>query len=350
MMMQNILIAIRLDFGPEFGLGHLTRCITLADYLTKKNVKVIFISKTFIPNAKKWIDKYEIFFLDHSINNICDEWTQELDAQLTLKILSQFQKVDWVIVDNYELDSSWEKLLGTTYKVAAIEDLRNRKHAAAIIISESPTEFPAHLISDTKNTRLLIGPQFSIIAKKPVKRLSCDIKPKCITVLITYGASDLTNESLKALKAAVNWQNITSTKFNIKVALIIGPHYSNSTLIQNECFKAGVKVYKAPKDIQDLLRRSDLVLTTGGNTMVEALNYCCLTIVTTTEENQIPLVNHLKEKEVIFDMGLHDTVTSDKLFSCLTYISGDVYNLVNRVIDNNPFDGQGCERIYGELF
>ena len=62
--MQNRLIAIRLDFGPKFGLGHLTRCIILADFFKKKNIRVIFISKFFVRNAQKWIGKYEIFFLN----------------------------------------------------------------------------------------------------------------------------------------------------------------------------------------------------------------------------------------------------------------------------------------------
>jgi UDP-2,4-diacetamido-2,4,6-trideoxy-beta-L-altropyranose hydrolase len=348
--MQNRLIAIRLDFGPKFGLGHLTRCIILADFLKKKNIRVIFISKFFVRNAQKWIGKYEIFFLNDLYDENFEKWTQKLDAQLTLKALSQFQKVDWVIVDNYELDLCWEQTVAIKYKVAAIEDLRNRKHAASVIISESPTEFSSKLISNFENTRLLAGPKFSIIAKKPVKRNINHTKLDYMQVLITYGASDLTNESIKALQLVVDWKKSIALKLKIKVALVIGPHYSNPKGLQSECNKAGVQVYKSPADIKQILKRSDVVLTTGGNTMVEALNYCCITIVTKTEKNQIPLVEHLNKKGLIFDMGFYDEVSNNAMIGHLTYASENMYRFSDYLLKNNPFDGCGCARIYNELF
>ena len=63
--MQSKVIAIRLDFGPKSGLGHLTRNIILADFLRKKNIRVIFISKHFIHNVQQWVGEYEVIFLNN---------------------------------------------------------------------------------------------------------------------------------------------------------------------------------------------------------------------------------------------------------------------------------------------
>lgn len=350
MISPNNCIIIRLDFGPQIGMGHLTRCVALADYFSGKGVRTVFISKAIVPNSETWISGYELFALDEFVDIKPSIWTQELDAELTLKIISKFNKVDWVILDSYSIGLRWERIVRSNYKLAVFEDFRDRYHSTDVLISESPQEFDPHLIDNFSKTELLVGPQFSILAQKPIRHSSLIWSSTKIKILITYGASDPTGESLKVINAVIKWRNGLPSPFTMEVEMIIGPHFANSAEIKSVCDKARVTVHQAPASIQDLLKSSHIVLTSGGNTMLEALNHCCLTIVTSTDENQNSLAEYLQLKGLILYLGKHDQVADQTLIQNISNMRENAGYFRNKILSDSPFDGKGIERIYEALF
>ena len=70
-------------------------------------------------------------------------------------------------------------------------------------------------------------------------------------------------------------------------------------------------VHKALPSLEPLMREADLVLTAGGNSMVEALALRKPCIVTVTGDNQALVVGELDAEGVIRSLGVHATVTPD---------------------------------------
>ena len=344
------IVAIRLDFGQDVGLGHLTRCLALAEHFHSRNKKTVFITRKRYSKAEVWLGKQDIVFLENLIEPLNANWTQKLDALLTIRALEQFEKVDWVIVDSYELDACWEDVLSKSYNVAAIEDLRHREHSAAFIISESPSEFSGHLLLGKTKPNLLLGPKFSMVAKKTRTKNKLGNKPNSVEVLITYGGSDLTNESLKALEATESWKRALPETYNVNISLIIGPHYKEAQELRTKCYELGVKFHDAPNGLDEFLEVADVVLTAGGNTMVEAMGYSCIAIVTKTEINQVSLVEHLNQQNLIYDLGFNHEVTVQKIIHSLQDIKENLPVLKDRISCQNPFDGKGCARIFNQLY
>src|SRR5690606_9084919 len=95
-------ILVRLDAGDQFGLGHLSRCITLCKAF---DAKALFLIRTdnrdlvrkFFNNNTKGFD-FEILYLK-----------LKKDINYEIHIISQhFESNDILIIDHYEADEQYQ--------------------------------------------------------------------------------------------------------------------------------------------------------------------------------------------------------------------------------------------------
>ena len=131
-MLESMRIVIRVDSSIEMGIGHVMRCLTLAEALKENNAQVEFICREHEGNLIDFIQVkgFKVYPLpiresfseipqstslkSKSILNYA-HWlggSQQQDADLCKVILKKINP-DWVIVDHYALDETWQiKLQG----------------------------------------------------------------------------------------------------------------------------------------------------------------------------------------------------------------------------------------------
>ena len=84
----------------------------------------------------------------------------------------------------------------------AIDDFRNRTHCADILVSDGSVPFEPTLNGRAGSAHELVGPQFALVdpefAFSEALPSSADNKKG---LLVSYGGSDLTDETSKALEA-----------------------------------------------------------------------------------------------------------------------------------------------------
>ena len=112
-------LLIRTDASNIIGVGHLMRCITLANEAHKKGWCICFVLRDPDDCVTNLIREagHEVRIL--TTTNVQqtikakrlshDDWLpvyQEVDASETLEIISDF-KPDWIVVDHYALDATW---------------------------------------------------------------------------------------------------------------------------------------------------------------------------------------------------------------------------------------------------
>ena len=97
------------------------------------------------------------------------------------------------------------------------------------------------------------------------------------------------------------------------------------------------------------MRQADLVLTAGGNTMVEALALRKPCLVTMTSGNQSLMVDTLRTQGVIRCLGCHSAVGCDDISRSLTHALRDLDPFAADVIAKAPFDHLGAHRIATEI-
>ncbi|MDQ1329878.1 MAG: hypothetical protein QG578_140, partial [Thermodesulfobacteriota bacterium] len=143
---------IRTDSSVNMGIGHVMRCLTLADELKKNGCNVTFISNSMLDAVKNLMHGkgYALCFLG-SVNKIHEnplpQITDEIntkentdeDARQTNDIISFMRnKVDMLIVDHYGLDHKWEsQMRSLVSSIIVIDDTADRKHDCDALLDQN---------------------------------------------------------------------------------------------------------------------------------------------------------------------------------------------------------------------
>ena len=292
-------IIIRVDSSAQIGSGHLMRCLTLAEQRRQDvDNEIYFISRDLENNLSdlitrrgfslKLLQRHEI---DLSLKGYAAWLTvpQEVDAEETIKILKTLGTVDELIIDSYAIDINWEKLIRPyVKKIFVIDDLANRKHDCDILLDQNFHEDielakERYLKLVPENCELRIGLKYTLLrqefydAKKNLRHRDGSIK----NILVFYGGSDLTNETMKALRALVklNLKNVT-------VNVVVGGSNSQREMIEKFCSQHDFNFYCQVNNMAELMNAADLSLGAGGSTTLERFFLGLPSIVTAIAENQ----------------------------------------------------------------
>ena len=157
-------IFFRVDASYTIGGGHLKRCITLANELYEKKQNSIFICQDLLGlDISLLKNSNHKFFLIPRTKKFSE------DAFNTIKILYKTSnKEDILIVDNYNLDCNWEKLLMPYVdKLIVIDDLANKKHHCNILINQvhgtSESDYKNYINNSCK---LFLGSKYMLLRKE----------------------------------------------------------------------------------------------------------------------------------------------------------------------------------------
>src|SRR5207244_13232198 len=111
--------------------------------------------------------------------------------------------VRWVVVDSYRLGYRWErKVRDAGHRICVIDDYRDRRHHADLLLSDSETQFDAALNELADSARTLIGRQYALLdSAYEFSGVAANMVTGSKRILVSYGGVDPTGETLKALDA-----------------------------------------------------------------------------------------------------------------------------------------------------
>ncbi len=344
--MRQIGIIFRVDAGRIEGLGHLQRCIALATYLKNQGCNVWFICRARVATTNQRLKDFPVFYLENikKIDGLsCGE---EWDARATLHTIeNQAITPSLIVVDHYALGAKWEsKLRAAGYGIVVIDDFRTRHHQADLITSDSIAPFDLSLNGGLTDAIFLNGPLYTLLS--PDYALA-DLREitKVNRILITYGGADPTGETLKAINAIGSLISQGRLSKNINVDVVIGPLNELDAPLSKAAEEFGLTIYYSPLKLTTLMLAADLILTSGGNSMVEALALLKPCIVTVTAENQWQMVSELKALGVINLIGESHGVSVSILAEAVveTVQSVEIWGM--KISEIRPFDCFGAQRI-----
>jgi UDP-2,4-diacetamido-2,4,6-trideoxy-beta-L-altropyranose hydrolase len=348
-------VVFRADAGPAIGTGHLRRCLTLANEFRKQGCELRFVCEhRFGRDLENLLAPHGIVWL-HDLGSNADGRDEELwDAQATLSLIGDRPSTgDWVVVDNYRLGNRWERMVREAgYRIAAIDDFRTRMHHADLLVSDSEAPFDPALNELEISPRILLGRRFAIVDPEyEFSPASATSAAGAKTLLVSYGGSDPTGETLKSVNAIRALKNDGELgKLVGRVDIVLGVlNQDSSAIIRAVEGIQDMTLHSAVSTLAPLMRQADLVLTAGGNTMVEALALRKPCLVTMTSGNQSLMVDALHVQGVIRCLGGHSAVGCDDIFQSLTHVLRDLESFAADVIAKAPFDHLGAHRVATEI-
>jgi UDP-2,4-diacetamido-2,4,6-trideoxy-beta-L-altropyranose hydrolase len=298
-------VVFRTDASLQIGTGHVMRCLTLADALAAKGAQCEFICREHPGHLIAHIrgKGYTVHSLpmgsEADANLAHSKWlgaTQAQDAQACVPIVARLQP-DWLVVDHYALDASWESVLAPQCRqVLVIDDLADRPHTCKLLLDQNfgrtAGDYRPLVPNDCTllcgSSYALLRPEFVALRPYSLQRRA---QPQLKQLLITMGGVDKDNITSQVLIALHN----CPLPHDCEITVVMGATapWLDKVQQQAQTMAWPTTVRVGVTNMAQLMADSDLAIGAAGATSWER---CCLglpTIILVLAENQLSVAQSL---------------------------------------------------------
>jgi len=312
----------RVDSSLVMGSGHVMRCLTFADTLRQQDKNVSFICRELPGDMCKYIEDkgYQVYRLPYRerLSDIELEentaWSGEIwenDALQTRQILQSvvIMPVQWLIIDHYGLDIKWEQLMRSYVKeIMVIDDIADRKHDCDLLIDQNlyldmQVRYE-NLIP--KHCKTLLGPQYALLRQEfyDVKQKAKVRDGSIKRILVFFGGSDPTNETMKAIHAIALLNNS-----DITIDVVVGKINPHIEEIRQYCHNfSSINFHCQVNNMAELMVNADLAIGAGGSTTWERCYLGLPAITIILAENQKETTEAVAQRGAIINLGWYSGV------------------------------------------
>ena len=282
--------AFRVDASPQIGIGHVMRCLTLADALRDRGAHCVFLSRG---HPSPYTDRltragHEVHALSPPPQSpeaaasglrhaawLGTDW--RTDAEEVRNILASIEP-DWLVVDHYALDEGWERLVRPQCRrIAVIDDLADRPHDCDLLLDQTLGRVPEEYRSRVPErcelfmgaSHALLRPEFAELRPASLARRSA--RPPLRHLLVTMGGVDQANATERVLEALT--RSALPTGCRITVVMGASAPWLDSVRGRAGSMPWPTRVLVDVTDMADLLSETDLSIGAPGTTSWER---CCL--------------------------------------------------------------------------
>lgn len=284
-------VALRADASSQVGLGHVRRCLSLAQGLRDIGSPTCLVSRSLGADTATLSAHAGVphFRLDAA---------EGQDAETTVALLRDWHP-DWIVVDHYGLDAGWharikEKL---SVRIAAIDDLGDRPLAVDLLIDHNhahnhQARYVGHL---PLGTPMLAGPRYALLSPNYATTPGYPFRETVESIGVFMGGVDAAGISERVIRAC---RQVARFAGRIEVATTrANPHIATLRDLCRRDIDATLLVDAA--DLTEFFARHDLQIGAGGGASWER---CCVgapTLALIVAKNQEAVVPGLAELGVI---------------------------------------------------
>jgi UDP-2,4-diacetamido-2,4,6-trideoxy-beta-L-altropyranose hydrolase len=351
-------VLFRADASVEIGTGHVVRCVTLADALRQQGADVAFACRALAGDLLGWLGQKNFKTLaleDRSLNH--------LEAVNTLiscqQIWGDEVPVDWLVVDHYALDATWERAMRCQCRrIMVIDDLANRPHDCDLLLDQNQLDVEPNTYQRwvSPECQQLLGPKFALLRPEFTKlrqhinkeeagshRFQPGRYSDVANVLIFFGGSDPTGECFKALDAL----KVLPPGVRLQVDLVAGAGNPQYETLQARCRNLpDVTLHRQVNAMADLMHQATVSIGAGGGTTWERFCLGLPSLVIAVADNQVAISETLAQQGYHLYLGQSSLVTPTQLAEALqTMLAKPEQRQVFSQAGLALVDGQGTQRV-----
>jgi UDP-2,4-diacetamido-2,4,6-trideoxy-beta-L-altropyranose hydrolase len=301
--MAALEIGLRADASLEIGTGHVMRCLTLADELRRQGAVCRFICREHPGHLIDPIRErgFEVLVLPGAApseafaSRAAADYAAWLgtdpatDADQARQALGE-RRLDWLVVDHYALDESWERLMRPAARhILVIEDLANRRHDGELLLDQNLGRtardyvglLPAGCMVLAGPRYALLRPEFAALRAQTLQRRT---PTRVRQLLLTLGGVDKDNLTLSVLEI------LTASELpaDCRTVVVMGANAPGLQSVRDFVGRmpGRIELRVNEPEMAALMAASDIAVGAAGGTAWER---CCLglpTLVVLMAENQ----------------------------------------------------------------
>jgi len=317
--MPNVLI--RCDASVNAGFGHVVRCLALAQALRELGVPLITFAMTkdcagnaMAINANFPIETFETSHPNSKVERL---WLEKLILKLNISVLILDIRTELSLEDTSYLRS---KLI----KLVCIDDISERRLAADEVFAPAVPQFK-NLDWNGFRGRKYIGWDWILMpacfSKIKKKIITSGYHRSKLRLLVTMGGSDpyrLTDRVLWFLDTLVG---------EYEIHLILGSGFVdiNRLIKRTNRFTHTVYIHKNPKNLPELMMRSDLALASFGATAYELTAMGVPAIYFALSEDHAQSCGALVSQGAAICLGVFDQVEDQSVRQTIENLMADQF-------------------------
>ena len=340
MILPEILY-FRVEANTTTAMGHMTRCVSIADGAKKIGIDSVFIvaetCSARLPESKG----YKVICL----NRRWDDFDGEIPI---IEGLIKENNIKTLLVDSYWVSEKYMEAVNKMTRLAYIDDLYEKIWPVSAVINYSVYQELFDYARDYEGKKLILGTKYFPLRSEyvglPKRQISGEVKE----ILVVSGGSD----ELSFMKTMAEKLIETCSFEGIHFTFILGPFNKD----YNEIMKitsdvTSITVLKSLPTLKEAMLKADVLISAGGTTLYEMAACSLPGIVYILADNQKYNAEGFGRKGLAMYAGdIREKETINNIFKYLSKLVDDRQlrqDMIDRLYE--LLDGQGATRIAEEL-
>lgn len=334
-------VGFRLDSNEYVASGHMFRCVTIANALRKKNVKVIFLlaeeknTELLLKNKFKYI-----VFHGH-----WNDYDQDIDA---IQNVIGNEEIDILVVDSYKATKTFLEQINRKTPVFLLDDMCKEQYNVNTVlhISEWEGNTPLKELYKDSCVKTISGLKYVPLREEFTEDKMCDPQKQ---ILITTGGTDAYHVSYRVAQLLLN-----ESKLNEFSILVVcgSDNQDYDKLCDLRKKEARLNVIRNAWNMAELMRQSTFAVSAGGMTIYELSAVHCPTVALAISDDQLRFLTEMQKLGIVLyagDIRQNKEDTYGRLMQCVIRLLDKTEIETMQSHMQCLVDGKGADRISCEI-
>lgn len=325
-------IGIRCDADiSAIGLGHLIRCLSLADQLIERGHNCTLIYRELDQSV-------ELYLAEHEIER--RKLPREASDDDQIDAMADF---DWIILDSYLLSSRFYSTVHKLCKSLVISDYPEEfKIEATALCNFHPGADQASYILE-KNTKQFFGPKYALLRSSFRRSEPFQAKPEIKRVFISFGGAD-------SKESGIRFAKLLHGNFLGELHLLApsGIEQKDLDYIEGLFSRATfqLSLHSNVLDPSSLMGQADLAIASASTTAYELCTLGIPMILLQTADNQKFVSEGFRERDAAVVLGSVEDIGDQHFIEAYRALAKDQNRRRNlSLCASTMIDGQGAKRL-----
>lgn len=347
------MVVIRADANSKIGMGHVMRCLSVADALLKRGEEVLFVTAddTPVPLLTKKGVPYRVLHTDYA----------DMEAELPKlwNALSELlqgpgvpeaalpQRNTFILVDSYYVTEKYLAALKKRITTIYMDDIYAFSYPVDMLINYNiyGEEMGYEKDAAFADTKLLLGANYVPLREEFLAGEQQRTAANC-GILITTGGSDSFNLAGQLLMEAMKYDALKEKEYHV-VSGSLNLHIGELQALAQK--HENIHIHCNVTNMAELMAESEIALSAGGSTLYELCAMGVPVIAFSFAENQERLVQTFVKRGIAQYGGNYRTdgnkMIQNTIAGLETLLEDENLRTEYRKKARALVDGKGADRI-----
>lgn len=290
------MIYIRVDGNGTIGMGHVMRCLSIAEALREKGQNPVFITACKESGELLFDRGYNTFVLTTDYRDMDAEGSE------LAKILTKDSKeTNVILIDSYQVTETYIEEMKNYGKVVCMDD-EGRCLPADMIVNYNIYARELPFVFDGVKPELLLGADYVPLRKEFTMDCEYTLREVPQDILLTTGGGDPLFAAPKLLDALLS--NGMLKRKNLRYHVVSGPVNQHAKELKALYQKhPQVQIHENVTNMKELMQGCDVLITAAGSTVYEACALGIPMICFYFVENQRRIAEYFDKNTDVINCG-----------------------------------------------